>query len=343
MDDDADRRLETPVALIHFRRPAETARVFERIREARPRRLFLISDAPREGDTEEARAVEATRAVAAEVDWPCEVTREYAARNMGVKARVSSGITRVFDEVDEAILLEDDCLPHPSFFPYCEELLERYRSDERVVHVSGSLLMADLSRNRASYHFSRYPHIWGWATWRRGWRHFDVELGEWHALGRQQRERRLRELFADDAERRYWRYVWDNSHEIDNWDAQWSYACLSRRGLSIVPNRNLISNIGFGDTASSATADPHGIAARPLEGIGRELVHPPEVAPDAKADDRANRLFRREPAPPPPPPWRRAWHRALRAGGRALDLVPAPLRPRIRHRDRVKKNRSTPV
>jgi hypothetical protein len=326
-------QLETPVALVLFRRPDRTRRVFEEIRRARPKRLFLIADGPR--GPEEAMDCEAARAVVEEVDWPCKVSRDFATGNIGLKHRLPSGLDRVFGEVDRAIVLEDDCLPHETFFRFCDELLDRYADEESVMHVAGSQLLGDPPPWNASYHFSRYVHIWGWATWSRAWRHFDVELREWHELERAQREARLRSMFADESERRYWRYVWDRSGAIENWDAQWSYALLARRGLAANPNRNLISNIGFGTDATNAIEDPFGIGARPLEAIRFPLDHPASVEPDAAADAAASRFFRRaEPAPARSALRRRAWAAALRAGGRALDFVPAPIRPRIRHRDR---------
>jgi hypothetical protein len=322
--------MRTPVVLILFRRPEETARVFERIREARPEKLFLIADGPRAGNAVDARGCEQARAVVEEVDWPCEVVRDFADTNLGLKRRIPSGLDGVFEQVTEAIILEDDCLPHPSFFPYCEELLARYRDDERIVHISGMQLLPDPPA-KWSYHFSRGPGIWGWATWRRAWRLYDAELADWHALSKKDRKARLREMFEEEAERRHWGFVWDNSDEFDNWDAQWSYVALSRGLLAIQPNRNLISNIGFGEEATNATGDPLGIAARPAEGITFPLEHPPEMRRDIAADRAASKLFRR----PRQERRERALYGALRTGGRILDLVPERIRPKIRHRDRI--------
>jgi hypothetical protein len=331
----AEAQLDTPVAFVLFRRPDRTRHVFEQIRRARPKRLFLIADGPRAGDADEQLGCEEARAVVEDVDWPCDVTRDFAEANIGLKHRLPSGLDGVFREADRVIVLEDDCLPHETFFRFCDELLSRYADEERVMHMSGSQLLRSPPAPSESYHFSRYAHIWGWATWRRAWRHFDVGLREWHDLERSERETRLRSLFADESERRYWRYVWDRSPEIENWDAQWSYALLSREGLAANPNRNLISNIGFGHDATNAIEDPLGIAARPLEGVGFPLEHPSSIERDLAADAAASRFFRRDqPAPARAPLGRRAWAAALRAGGRALDFVPARIRPRIRHRDR---------
>ncbi len=329
-----ETQLQTPVAFVIFKRPDRTERVFEQIRRARPRRLFLIADGPHEGNAEDQRGCEQARAVVDAIDWPCDVTRDFAGSNIGLRRRIPSGIDRVLREVDRAIILEDDCLTHPTFFRYCDELLERYAEDERIMHVAGSQLLRRPPTGSASYHFSRYVHIWGWATWRRAWRHYDVELREWHELDPGSREERLRSMFAEKSERRHWRYVWDNSSEIENWDAQWSYACLSREGLAINPNANLVSNIGFGGDATNATQDPLGIAARPLEGIRFPLTHPDSTARDADADAAASLFFRRDDPELAEPLRRRVWAATLRAGGRALDFVPAPIRPRVRHRDR---------
>jgi hypothetical protein len=321
--------MQTPIALILFRRPELTAKVFERIRDARPPRLFLIADGPRPGNADDARLSAQARAVVERVDWPCDVVRDFADENLGLKRRIPSGLDRVFAEVEEAIVLEDDCLPHPSFFPYCEELLARYRDDERVVHISGSQLLPQPPTDY-SYHFSRGPAVWGWATWRRAWRLFDVELSEWHALTRSERMARLRQMFEEEAEQRHWRFVWDKSREIDNWDVQWAYVALSRGLLAVNPNRNLVTNIGFGEQATNATEDPLGIAGRPLEGISFPLVHPREVRRHVDADRTASYLFRR----PKGEQWRRAAYLILRAGGDALEYVPERIRPKIRHRDR---------
>jgi hypothetical protein len=329
-----EAQLDTPVAFFIYKRADRTRRVFERIRSARPKRLFLIADGPRTaGDR---LGCGQARAVVEEVDWPCEVTRDFAERNLGLKRRIPSGIDGVLREVERAIVLEDDCLPDPAFFPYCDELLVRYADDERVMHVSGSQLLPTARALEVSYHFSRYVHIWGWATWRRAWRHFDVELRDWHALGRRARDRWLRSTFSAESERRYWRYVWDNSDEIENWDAQWSYAVLARGALAANPNRNLVSNIGFGGDATNATEDPFGIAARPLEGMEFPLRHPASIERDLAVDAASSSLlFRRhKPLPTRVSLGHRAWAAALRVGGRALDFVPQPIRPTIRHRDR---------
>lgn len=271
--------LTTPVALLIFNRPELTESVFGAIARARPRRLLVVADGPR--TDEEAEACERTRAVVVgRVDWDCEVSTNFAERNLGCRRRVSSGLDWVFTEVEEAIILEDDCLPAPSFFRYCAELLERYRDDERVMHVGGNNFQRGRSRTGDSYYFSRYSHIWGWASWRRAWRHYDVGMRSWPE-GRGL----VRGSFSDGAEADFWAGIFDRVHagEIDTWDYQWLYACWSQSGLAAVPEVNLVSNLGFGPGATH-TREEGELSRLPVSDI-EEVKHPRLVVRHREADD----------------------------------------------------------
>ena len=200
------------VAFFIYRRPELTARVFAEIRKARPERLLIVADGPK--NDEERPKCAATRAVVENVDWPCEVLKNYADVNLGCRKCVSSGLGWVFAHVEEAIILEDDCLPHPSFFRYCAELLDRYRNDERVMHISGDYFMKRLHPTPFSYYFSRCPYIWGWATWRRAWRHYDVEMRLWPQF---RDSGLMANLWQSKDQQRHWTAVCDLAHsgEVD--------------------------------------------------------------------------------------------------------------------------------
>ena len=177
--------LDTPVVFMVFNRPALTERVLRQIRRQRPRRLWVISDGPRADSPSDLRQVARVRAAIDRlVDWPCELTRDYADKNLGCGPRIASGLTSAFDRFDRAIVLEDDTLPDPSFFRFCETMLDRYANDPRVVHVSGanSTAALGLSQPQDAYRFSRIPDIWGWATWSRAWSHYDFRLSEWDTI-----------------------------------------------------------------------------------------------------------------------------------------------------------------
>ncbi len=217
------------------------------------------------------------------MDWPCEVLTNYSETNLGCKRRVSSGIDWVFNEVEEAIILEDDCLPHPTFFRYCSELLEKYRDDDRVFHISGGHFRTTGEMNPYSYYFSRYSFIWGWASWRRAWKHYDVEMKLWPTI---RDNHWLRDFLGDEkAALRFTREFDDIfTGKVDTWDYQWGLACWINSGLSIRPNVNLISNIGFSPDATH-TKDSDNLAANlstaPIE---FPLRHPPFMMRNAYED-----------------------------------------------------------
>lgn len=276
--------MQTPVVLTIFNRPELTARVLAEIRRARPARLFVFADGPRPGSVNDAENCAAARAVIDRVDWDCEVIRDYAEVNLGCQRRVSSGIDRVFSQAEAAIMLEDDGVPHPDFFRFCEELLDYYRADERIMHISGSNFQFGRRRTPDSYYFSRYNHCVGWATWRRAWRHFDVQMKLWPEFREQGW---LGDVLGEAQAVAYWQRFFQLVYEgkIDSWAGCWTLACWMQNGLTILPNVNLISNLGFG-AAGTHTRNRHSRFARlPVEAVGFPLQHPPFVVRDAQADE----------------------------------------------------------
>ena len=165
----------TPILFFIFNRPEYTQQVFERIRQARPRQLFVVADGPRVPS--DIPLIKRTRSLIA-VDWECELKTLYADKNMGLKERISSGISWFFDHVERGIILEDDCLPHPSFFQFCEEMLEYYSNHNHIMMITGSNPLQDHVMD-TSYTFSEYFSIWGWATWRRAWKQYDKHMTRW--------------------------------------------------------------------------------------------------------------------------------------------------------------------
>jgi uncharacterized lipoprotein YbaY len=242
--------MKTPVAFFIFRRPDTTEKVFEAIRQAKPSKLFVVADGPRPDRPGEAEKCAATRAIIDRVDWDCEVIKNYSDVNLSARIRVSSGLDWVFERVEEAILLEDDCLPNPSFFPFCETLLDWYREDKRIMMISGTNWLGEWKSDLQSYHFSYYGGIWGWASWRRAWQYYDVNMKLWQ---NQEARNRIKDILANNYHYKVRANNFDATYskKVDAWDYQWSLARLLQSGLSIVPCVNLISNIGFGEDATN--------------------------------------------------------------------------------------------
>lgn len=282
VDDMTEWKLKTPVAFVIFNRPDTTKQVFAEIAKARPSKLLVVGDGPRLNRSGEARRCAAARAVIERVDWDCEVLTNYSEVNLGCKRRVSSGLDWVFNTVEEAIVLEDDCLPHPSFFRYCEELLKKYKNEERIAQISGVNFQFGRRRSEYSYYFSRYNHIWGWASWRRAWRSYDVKISSWPEL---RRGEWLETWIGDKRVGEYWRDIFDrvSSGEIDTWDYQWTFACWRRGALTILPEANLISNIGFGSDATHLSS-VNEFARMDLRALQFPLRHPPCIERNSGAD-----------------------------------------------------------
>jgi hypothetical protein len=281
--------VRTAIAFLIFNRPECTARVFERIRQARPSKLLVVADGPRSTDSGDFANCRAARAVVDQgVDWECEVIRNYAEINLGCRRRISSGLDWVFQQVEEAIILEDDCLPHLSFFRFCEELLEYYRSDTRIMMISGHnehSLPATERKGEKSYAFSSNVHIWAWATWRRAWKFYDVEMRAWPAA---RDGKWLRDVLTPEQNPSFWQHMLEEVYQgrIDTWDWQWTFACWMQRCLSILPNRNLVTNIGFSENATHTTKmTAHG--KRPVFEMSFPLRHQPYMIGDALLNYRA--------------------------------------------------------
>lgn len=246
--------MNTPVLLIIWRRSQTLRQVINAIRPVAPKRIFVACDGPNHDRLGEVEKVAATRLVIErEIDWPCTIERLYSEDNQGCRLGVSRAITWFFEQVEEGIILEDDCVPHPDFFSYCKTLLERYRLDTRVWCIGGNNFQNGQWRGDGSYYFSRYNHCWGWASWRRCWQHYDSDLRNWNSL---RDSGLLHSIFEDPKELAYWSRIWQrliDEGKPDSWAYRWTFTCLANGGLTALPNRNLISNIGFGEVATHTT------------------------------------------------------------------------------------------
>lgn len=276
--------IKTPIAFFIFNRPAQTEKVFERIKRVKPDKLLIIADGPRSGVPTEDEVCRRAREICERgIDWPCDVKTNYAPSNLGCKRRMSTGLDWVFSTVERAIILEDDCLPGLSFFGFCQELLERFQDDQRVMQICGTNVDESSFDHEFSYSFSKYGPIWGWASWRRAWTYYDVEMKSYTHPATRELLANIWEYHGEGAYREelYARIL---SGNLDTWDLQWGYAKYVNSGLSIVPSKNLISNIGYGggSTHTGDSTDP--MANRPITEVTFPLRHYPFVVRDRKVD-----------------------------------------------------------
>ncbi len=239
----------TPVLFLVFNRPEKTKRVFSIIKLVKPPRLFIAADGPRENILEDLEKCKQVREITKLIDWKCEVNTLFRKKNLGCKIAVSSAIDWFFSQIEEGIILEDDCLPSQSFFLFCQEMLWRYRDDKRIMIISGTNPLGSWKEKIQSYHFSVYGGIWGWATWKRAWDYYDVDMKLW---SKKKEKEKVRKMFTSKYQYKLKSYAFDRTFngEINTWDYQWSFARLRMGGLAIIPAVNLIENIGFGKDAT---------------------------------------------------------------------------------------------
>lgn len=290
------RTLNTPILMVIFNRPETTRLVFEEIRKVRPARLYVAADGPRSHVPTDRERSDKAKEIINAVDWPCEIKTLFREENLGCGKGVSSAITWFFQHEEKGIILEDDCLPSQSFFWYCEELLDRYRDDNRVMHIGGNNFQAGWKNEKDhSYYFSRNGHIWGWATWRRAWNLYDFEISLYEkvrSLGF------FDKFFLNRWEKMYRLRFFDkaiaNRGSVTYWAYQWDFCRFIHSGLSIVPVVNLVKNIGFGHDSTHTKNSKSTDAELPLEDLVFPLQHPPYVIRDLKSDSRYFSKFMKE-------------------------------------------------
>ena len=285
-------QLKKPVLFLVFNRPEVTGKVFEAIRNVQPPRLYVAADGPRDDIATDQQSCAATRQLITNgIDWKCDVKTLFRERNLGCRDAVSSAIDWFFENEEEGIILEDDCLPGEDFFRFCSEMLDHYRDNEKIMHISGSNFNFGKKYGNADYYFSRYAMVWGWASWRRAWKLYDRNLDSLDDFMKHDATK----LLPDAAQRKRFLEIFEKVRNHDakfnTWDFQWFYSVMHHYGLAVEPNVNLISNIGF-------TADPtHKIntpelADLPLEEWPENIAHPKKISPDRDADDFAFRMYK---------------------------------------------------
>ncbi|MDR2563688.1 MAG: hypothetical protein LBC98_07070 [Prevotellaceae bacterium] len=278
--------MNTPILFLIFNRPDTTAQVFERIRQAQPARLYVAADGAREGRPDEAKRCAETRSVIDRIDWPCKVKTLFRDKNLGCKIAVSEAITWFFDNEQYGIILEDDCLPDMSFFPFCEELLIRYKDDDRIGHIGGNCFFPCIVKDRLSYDFCNHVHIWGWASWRRVWQNYDVEFQYWSQ--HKYDSEKHRNIFNCKREEIYFSSALSDAistgGKLNTWDYQYFFTLRTQNQLSVYPCVNLVTNIGL-DAAMSTNTNKNTRNSGTLSTMAFPLRHPQYIIRNKTIDN----------------------------------------------------------
>ncbi len=275
--------LKSPVLLISFNRPNLTLQVFNQIRVYQPKHLYFAVDGYRDDVAGEKELCEQVEKLAQSVDWECKVSTRFSKHNQGMRLGVLNAINWFFDNEEKGIILEDDVLPDETFFSFCNEMLEKYRHDSRIMHVSGCNLQFGKKWGDGSYYFSHHANIWGWATWKRAWNMYDGEL---KTLPKFVENKHFSDILIGDMNKWQLNFLLKRLfRKLNTWDYQWTYSVLSNSGLSITPNVSLVTNRGYGSNATTAF-----YTKTPLENITRgsmaDIIHPSFVLANSKADRR---------------------------------------------------------
>lgn len=275
-----EKKLTTPVLFLVFNRLDTTKQVFEVIRKAKPPRLYIASDGPRENKEGEAEKVKEVREyVLNNIDWDCKVQTLFRDKNLGCGKAVSSAITWFFENEEMGIILEDDCLPSLSFFWFCEELLNKYEDDERIWHIGGCNFQNSIKRGKASYYFSVINHVWGWASWANRWQKYDFKLSNINNTDF------LKKTFENKKALKYWTKIFGMMKENKTgiWGYQWTFTMWFNNGLAILPNVNMISNLGFREDATHTIGESKMANMKTYELIITK--HPSQIIQDKEADE----------------------------------------------------------
>ena len=271
MNGDAD---SVPVLLLGFNRPDKLRRVVEPLRLIKPKRVFVCIDGPRSDRPNERCQVQETRDVAElAVNWECELHTLFRPTNLGCRASVTGAISWAFEQVDELMILEDDCVIDPSFATLCRVLLDRHRADENIFNIGAVNFQQGHRRGDGDYFASKYPHCWGWATWKRAWQHYTDDLSQLSPC----------DSLHEERERDYWQLIYERCAKgrVDSWAYRWTFRCWQQGGLTLLPNANLVTNIGFDDEATHTNDEVGG--PRTLQSL-ETFKPPPSLTADREAD-----------------------------------------------------------
>jgi hypothetical protein len=275
----------TPILLLVFNRPDKVRKLIARLAEIKPAYLYISADGPRANVPGDQAKCEEVRDLFSKLPWECEIHTNFSEKNLGCMNGPVTGITWFFEHVTEGIILEDDCIPHPSFFPFVTKLLSTYEHDDRIMHISGtSFLTSNESTPEMPYYFSKIAHGWGWATWRRAWAKFDISMSN---IPKLEQKLTQEKTFLYKKHATFWthlfKYVQRTAPLSGIWDAQWEYSVLLHDGICITPTINLVENVGFDSEATHTKDKPDSLVSTGTLTLETQHISEPVISRDIDA------------------------------------------------------------
>ncbi len=278
---------ETPILFIIFNRPDHSQKVFDALKKIEPSNLYIAADGPRASIPSDRDKCKKTREIINQIDWPCKINTLFRDENLGCGKGPADAISWLFSNEEYGIILEDDCVPDRSFFFFCEELLKKYKYDSRIMHIAGTNHNPAFVRDiEYSYFFSQIGHMWGWATWRRAWVLFDYDMKRFEEVGS---KNYFNDLYPNYLIGMYMRRKFSETYtkKIEGvWDYQWEFTRLINSGLSIIPQNNLVENIGFGADATHTFSSNNNFSETRVQKLNSPLNHPPFIIKDRKSEKK---------------------------------------------------------
>ena len=269
-----DYKCTSPVLIIIFNRPNFVKKLIDTLRQVRPSKIYVVADGPREGVSEDLDKCYQAKKQIDEIDWECDIQKKYSEINLGCGLNPSEGISWALSRSEKVIILEDDCLPNIDFFKYCDELLDLYLDDERIMMISGNNHTFGKFNFNHSYEFTHHTQTYGWGTWRRAWNRYDLTMKIWPEY---RTLTWLQEKTGSKKSAEFWYRIFEMCYqnELESaWDYQWTFCCWINQGLNIIPKENLVTNVGFNSEGTHEIDPDHLIAEVPVNQIDFPLVHP---------------------------------------------------------------------
>lgn len=279
-------QFKIPVLLLTWKREKEIKLILNILKKINAINIYINSDGCEFSESkskQKDKIIQTRNSILKNIDWECKVHLKFNNKNLGCKQSVISGINWLFENEESGIILEEDCIPNESFFHFCAALLAKYENNKDIGCITGVNFQNGQKVSNSSYYFSKYNHCWGWATWKKSWDLFDADMSFWPIM-QNQKNWSIDPLMRKE-ERKYWVDIFESSYQnyFDSWAYPWLASLWYRNKLTITPEYNLVSNVGF-DGLATHTKNRFSISANKKTFAIEKIIHNSSIKRNAEAD-----------------------------------------------------------